>query len=79
MRQSQGQSVNDFLAQMHSIWDQLALSKPQWAKPQDAEKFITYRDKMRVMQFLMALDKSYEPVRGSLLHREVFPTLEIAA
>lgn len=35
-----------------------------------------YRDKLRVMQFLMALHSDYEPVRASLLHRETFPKLE---
>jgi len=42
----------------------------------DAEKFVIYRDKLRIMQFLMALHPDYEPVRASLLHRETFPKLE---
>jgi len=76
MKQSSGQSVNDFLSHMHTVWDQLALSEPQWENHKDAEKFFVYRDNMRVMQFLMALHTDYELIRASLLHREKFPKLE---
>lgn len=76
LKQAPGQSINDFLALMHSIWDQLTLSEPQWENAKDAANFYEYRDKQRVMQFLMALEADYENLRGSLLHRETFPTLE---
>lgn len=61
---------------MHAIWDQLALSEPQWESHTDAENFFVYRDNMRVMEFLIALHTDYEPIRASLLHREKFPKLE---
>jgi len=77
MKQSSGQSINDFLSHMHIVWDHLALSKPQWESHKDAEKFFVYHDNMRVMQFLMALHTDYEPIRASLLHREKFPKLEM--
>jgi len=77
MRQETGQSINDFLSSMHAIWDQLALYEPTWDSTIDARKFAEYRDRMRVMQFLMALNDEYEPVRASLLHRDPLPHLEV--
>ncbi|XP_028123577.1 agamous-like MADS-box protein AGL29 [Camellia sinensis] len=44
MRQESSQSINDFLSQMHSIWDQLALSEPTWPHREDAVLFTTYRN-----------------------------------
>ena len=63
---------------MYSIWDQLAQSEPRWKHSDDAKLFITYRDHQRLLQFLMALDNTFEPVRASLLHRLPLPTLEQA-
>ena len=54
----------------------MALSEPVWESTKDAENFITYRDNLCVMQFLMALHSDYEPVRASLLHRETSSKLE---
>lgn len=42
----------------------------------DARTFAEYCDRMRVMQFLMALYDKFEPVQASLLHRDPFPCLE---
>ncbi|KAK2974326.1 hypothetical protein RJ640_018033 [Escallonia rubra] len=78
MRQERGQSINSFLSQMHSIWDQLALSEPKWECNVDNQKFTTHRDHQRLVQFLMALIDDFESVRASLLHRSPFPTLEAA-
>lgn len=76
MKQVSGQFVNEFLSSMQVVWDQLAISEPAWECSKDAENFVMYRDKLRVMQFLMALHSDCEPVRASLLHRETFPKLE---
>lgn len=78
MKQASGQSINEFLSQMQALWDQLALSEPSFENTKDAEIFFKYRDNLRVMQFLMALTHSYEPVRASILHRGSLPTLEAA-
>ncbi|KAK2973102.1 hypothetical protein RJ640_009754 [Escallonia rubra] len=78
MRQERGQSINSFLSQMHSIWDQLALSEPKWECNADNQQFTTHRDRQRLVQFLMALIDDFESVRASLLHRSPFPTLEAA-
>ena len=56
--------------------DQLALSEPSWKTAGDVAKFFQYRDSLRIMQFLMALNHDYEPIRGSILHRGSLPTLE---
>lgn len=76
MKQVSRQSINEFLSQMQGIWDQLALSEPSWENAKDAEKFFKYCDNLRVMQFLMALNHKYEPIRGSILHRGSLPTIE---
>uniref|UniRef100_A0A2N9IS94 Integrase catalytic domain-containing protein n=1 Tax=Fagus sylvatica TaxID=28930 RepID=A0A2N9IS94_FAGSY len=47
----------------HFIWDQLDLADPPWDTPNDAMKYATRRDQMRLYQFLMALHNDYEPIR----------------
>ena len=78
MRQESTQSINDFLSQIYSVWDQLALSEPTWHNHEDAVLFTIYRNQQRLVHFLMALTSSFEPVRASLLHRHPLPTLEQA-
>ncbi|GKU90857.1 hypothetical protein SLEP1_g4801 [Rubroshorea leprosula] len=63
---------------MKAIWDQLALSKPTFNDTADIGKYIEYRDKMRLIQFLMALTNDFEPCRASLLHQSPLPTLDSA-
>uniref|UniRef100_A0A2N9E5K6 Integrase catalytic domain-containing protein n=1 Tax=Fagus sylvatica TaxID=28930 RepID=A0A2N9E5K6_FAGSY len=78
IRQDPGQSINDFFARFQFIWDQLDLSDPPWDTPNDAMKYATRRDQMRLYQFLMALHDDYEPVRGQLLHQLPTPSLDAA-
>uniref|UniRef100_A0A2N9J4I5 Uncharacterized protein n=1 Tax=Fagus sylvatica TaxID=28930 RepID=A0A2N9J4I5_FAGSY len=78
IRQDPGQSINDFFARFQFIWDQLDLSDPPWDTPNDAMKYATRRDQMRLYQFLMALHDDYEPVRGQLLHQIPIPSLDAA-
>ena len=40
LKQEPGQSVSDFLSQLQAIWDQLAVSDPNWYDPRDAELYI---------------------------------------
>uniref|UniRef100_A0A2N9EQR3 Retrovirus-related Pol polyprotein from transposon TNT 1-94-like beta-barrel domain-containing protein n=1 Tax=Fagus sylvatica TaxID=28930 RepID=A0A2N9EQR3_FAGSY len=68
IRQDPGQSINDFFARFQFIWDQLDLSDPPWDTPNDAMKYATRRDQMRLYQFLMALHDDYEPVRDAALN-----------
>ena len=77
MKQVSGRSIDVFLSSMQAARDQLALSEPTWQSSKDAENFVLYRDKLRVMQFLMALHSNYEHVRALLLHSETFPKLEV--
>ena len=39
-------------------------------------KVAEHCDRIRVMQFLMALNDEFEPVRASILHRDPFPSIE---
>uniref|UniRef100_A0A2N9FQC6 Retroviral polymerase SH3-like domain-containing protein n=1 Tax=Fagus sylvatica TaxID=28930 RepID=A0A2N9FQC6_FAGSY len=76
IRQDLGQSINDFFARFQFIWDQLDLSDPPWDTLNDAMKYATRRDQMRLYQFLMALHEDYEPVHGQLLHQIPTPSLD---
>jgi hypothetical protein len=59
IRQDSGQSINDFFARFQFIWDQLDLADPPWDTPNDAMKYVTHRNQMRLYQFLMALHDDY--------------------
>nr|GMD32830.1 retrovirus-related Pol polyprotein from transposon TNT 1-94 [Ipomoea batatas] len=63
LRQDSGQSVNDFLATIQPIWDQLA-----------QDTISDYH--LHLIQVLMALRPEYESVRAALLHRHLLPTLD---
>ncbi|GFS31375.1 hypothetical protein Acr_00g0016960 [Actinidia rufa] len=63
---------------MHGVWDQLALSEPEWSCIIDIEKFTTYRDGQCLILFLMTLKDDFEPVHASLLYQNPLPTLEDA-
>lgn len=52
MKQSPGQSVNDFYSRMSFLWDELALSEPRWTCEKDTALFDEYRDKLKLNQFL---------------------------
>ncbi|GKV15773.1 hypothetical protein SLEP1_g26525 [Rubroshorea leprosula] len=78
LKQERGESITSFYAKMEAIWDQLALSEPTFNDTADIGKYIEYRDKMRLIQFLMALTDDFEPCRASLLHQSPLPTLDSA-
>ncbi len=78
IRQDPGQSINDFFARFQFIWDQLDLADPPWDTPNDAMKYATRCDQMRLYQSLMVLHDDYEPVRGQLLHQILTLSLEAA-
>ncbi|XP_072064209.1 uncharacterized protein [Arachis hypogaea] len=78
LKQERGQAVFDFLAQMEIIWDQLTSCEPVLKDPTDAKAYEDYRNRTRLIQFLMALTDDYEPVRASLLHQNPLPSLEDA-
>lgn len=66
-----------FLTKMHAVGDQLALSKPIWVNQSDAILFLAYRDRLRVMQFLMTLSFDFKQVHISFLHQDPSPKLEV--
>ncbi|KAB5514459.1 hypothetical protein DKX38_028365 [Salix brachista] len=65
LKQGSGQSVNDFLAQVQPIWNQLSQAKIS-------------EDHLHLIQVLMALRPEYESVRASLLYRNPLPSLNTA-
>lgn len=77
MKQSPGQSVNEFYSQMVFFWNQLALFEPQWQCKNDATLFGTYCNRLRLNQFLMALTDDFEHVRASLLYHKALPFLDV--
>ena len=78
LKQQSGQPVYEFLAQMEIIWNQLASCEPSLKDATDLKTYETHRNRIRLIQFLMALTDDYEPVRASLLHQNPLPTLENA-
>ncbi|KAK9159704.1 hypothetical protein Syun_006045 [Stephania yunnanensis] len=65
LKQEVGQSINEFLASIQPIWNQL----------QQAE---ISKDHLHLIQVLMALRPEYESVRAALLHRDPLPSLNAA-
>ncbi|KAK9166531.1 hypothetical protein Scep_001722 [Stephania cephalantha] len=65
LKQEVGQSINEFLALIQPIWNQL----------QQAE---ISKDHLHLIQVLMALRPEYESVRAALLHRDPLPSLDAA-
>jgi hypothetical protein len=76
LRQEPGQSINDFLARMQFLWNQIDVFDPIWKDPIDAEMYVKRRDQHRLHQFLMALCDDFEPVCVQLLLRSPLPTLD---
>jgi hypothetical protein len=78
LRQESGQSINDFLACMQFLWNQIDVSDPIWKDPANAKMYIIRRNQHRLHQFLMAFLDDFEPIRVQLLHHSPLPTLDIA-
>ena len=78
LRQELGQSINDFLARMQFLWNQIDVSDPIWKDPIDAKMYVTCRDQHHLHQFFMALHDDFEPVHVQLLHHSPLPTLDTA-
>ncbi|XP_072076761.1 uncharacterized protein [Arachis hypogaea] len=78
LKQERGQAIFDFLAQMEIIWDQLTSCEPVLKDPTDAKAYEDYRNRTRLIQFLMALTDDYELAKASLLHQNPLPSLEDA-
>ena len=60
---------------MQAIRDQLAIAEPTWANAKDAEKYIEFRDNLRVLHFFMVLPPNYETIHASILHCGALPSL----
>ena len=67
-------SIHDFFIKMTALWDQLALMEPTFKTTDDAHTFEVYRQRTRLVQFLMALRPNFEHVRGQLLQRSPLTT-----
>ena len=65
MKQVSRQSINEFLAQMQGLWDQLALSELSWENAGDAKFFSKYRDSSGLCNFSWHL---IVPITYSRLH-----------
>ncbi|GFZ00932.1 hypothetical protein Acr_14g0005670 [Actinidia rufa] len=67
-------SIQEFYNEMTSYWDQLALMEP--AVLQTIDEYVQYREKQRLVQFLMAFRDQFEPFRGAILHRSSLPSVD---
>ncbi|GFY99231.1 hypothetical protein Acr_13g0006320 [Actinidia rufa] len=59
---------------MTSYWDQSALMEP--AILQTINEYVPYREKQRLVQFLMALRDQFKTLRGAILHRSPLPLVD---
>ena len=67
-------SIQEFYNEMTSYWDQLALMEP--VVLQTIDEYVQYREKQRLVQFLMALRDQFEPLCGAILHRSPLPSVD---
>ncbi|XP_074559550.1 uncharacterized protein LOC141815501 [Curcuma longa] len=65
LKHESGQSIDDFFSTIQSLWDRI-------------DEANIDEEQLRVIQLLMKLGPEYESVRGSLLHRDPLPSLDIA-
>ncbi|GMQ10172.1 hypothetical protein CsSME_00053276 [Camellia sinensis var. sinensis] len=70
----QDQTIQDFYIEMTSLWDQLALMEPPSLKILDA--YVEFWKQGRLVQFLTAFFLQYEAVRGGILHRSPFLSVD---
>jgi hypothetical protein len=68
-----GKSIQDFYNEMTQYWDQITLMEPEELH---SPVLIEYRERRRLVQFLMALRDQFEPLRGAMLHRSPRPTVD---
>ncbi|GFZ18573.1 remorin family protein [Actinidia rufa] len=66
-------SIQEFYNEMTSYWDQLTFM--ELAVLQTIDEYVQYREKQRLVQFLMALRDQFEPLCGAILHRSPLPSV----
>ena len=59
---------------MTDFWDQLTLIESDELKACGA--YIAHKDEQQLIQFLMALRSDFEGLRGSIMHRSPFPSID---
>ena len=62
LQQQPEQSIHDFLFEIQSLSDQMALSESVWDSIRDAKNFVAYKDGVQVYQLPMALNIEFEAV-----------------
>ena len=67
-------SIQEFYNEMTSYLYQLALMEP--AVLQTIDEYVQYREKQRLVQFLMALRDQFEPLCATILHRSPLPLVD---
>ena len=78
MHQETCQSISDYYSQTSSMWEQLSTIDPPLKHPEDIKLFAKYRDRRRLMHFMMGLREDFESAQASLLSQSLTPSLDIA-
>ncbi|XP_035838300.1 uncharacterized protein LOC118485896 [Helianthus annuus] len=74
-----GSTVADYYNRLTTMWKQFdAMLKLPTCSCKAAKDYNDFSMLIKLMQFLMGLDDVYQPVRTSLLTREVFPSVKVA-
>lgn len=74
-----GSPVSDYYHKLNSLWRQYdTITKLPICTCNASAKIIEFNNHHKLMQFLMGLDDTYQPLRTSLLSKEPLPTVKNA-
>ena len=74
-----GSSISDYYHKLNSFWKQFdALVKLPTCTCHASKEFKEHNDLIKLMQFLMGLDNSYESIRSNILSRDPLPSIKSA-
>eukprot|EP00252_Welwitschia_mirabilis_P002409 TRINITY_DN1235_c0_g1_i6.p1 TRINITY_DN1235_c0_g1~~TRINITY_DN1235_c0_g1_i6.p1 ORF type:complete len:1428 (+),score=264.56 TRINITY_DN1235_c0_g1_i6:585-4868(+) len=72
-------TVSQYFAELSGLWQELDYYQDFQAEcPKDATKFRKMVDKERVFDFLAGLNPEYDQIRGAILEKDPFPSVQLA-
>lgn len=70
----ENKSIREFHSVITGLWDQLKFTEPKELSTNSV--YCTYREKQRLVQFLMALRDDFEGISGTILHQTPLPSVD---
>ncbi|CAN6454674.1 unnamed protein product [Victoria cruziana] len=71
-------SINDFVAEIDQLYDEMSLFEPKFVDPQDITLWEKYVQRDKFYKFVIGLKADYDGVKTSLLHRAKVPPMREA-